>query len=147
MGYRKQLQLAIDISKKLFFDYQKFSIENNWGDADLLMDAIQIAVKALNENADESIVNGILPKIDLVSPDMDDFGTCDGSYALNASSAIYETLQFIIDKDQTHIYNIATYYTDTVDIRIQEDDTLTNDETDRHPLMMEVRNYLIEKIK
>ena len=78
---------------------------------------------------------------------MDDFGSEIGSYALNSSAAVYETLEFITDKDKTHIYNIATYYTDTIDFKIQEERTLTEEAIENHPLMIEAWNFVIEQTK
>lgn len=78
---------------------------------------------------------------------MDDFGNELGSYALNASAAVYESLEFIIDQDKTHIYNIATYYTDTIDFKIQEDRELSDLEIENHPLMIEAWNFIIEQTR
>src|SRR4030095_11528054 len=87
----KQLALAIDICKKLFFDYQKFSTENEWGNPNLLLDAINIAAESRLGNIDVLAVKSLLPKIDEIIPDTEDFG--DASYALNASASVYETLE------------------------------------------------------
>ena len=82
--------------------------------------------QAIEKPADVSQIKTLLPKIDLITPHMDDFGSSElGSYALNTCTSVYETLQFITDQDKTHIYNIATYYTDTIDFKIQEERTLT----------------------
>jgi hypothetical protein len=78
---------------------------------------------------------------------MDDFGSELGSYALNASASVYETLQFITDKDCTHIYSIATYYTDTIDFKIQEEKELTQFEIENHPRMIEEWNFVLEQTK
>jgi uncharacterized protein YjaG (DUF416 family) len=137
----KQLSLAIAICKRLFFDYQKFSEQTNWGDPGLLLDAINLSEKSLSQKADSRSIMTFLTKISEITPDTEDFE--DASYALNACDAVYETLEFISDNNPEHIYNIGTYLTDTVDFKIQEDDQLTQDQIDRHPLMVEAREYLI----
>jgi hypothetical protein len=46
---------------------------------------------------------------------MDDFGSSVlGSYALNASASVCESLEFLLDNNKDHIVNVATYYTDTI---------------------------------
>ena len=144
LSYERRLEFAILIAKRLYFDYQKFSEVYNWGDPDLLMDGINICQQSLSYFIDNNQINELLLKIDLIRPDMDDFGDELGSYALNASTAVYESLQFLIDKDQVHIYNITTYYTDTIYFRIQENQQLTFDEIERHSLTVEARNFLID---
>ena len=49
---------------------------------------------------------------------------------MNASAAVYETLEFLIDRNSKHILNIGTYTTDTIDFKIQGDDDLIEQETD-----------------
>ncbi len=146
--YKEQLHFALMISKKLYFEYQKFVDKYRWGDADLLMDAINLCQQAIENSGDLTRIKKLLPKIDSIIPDMDDFGSDhQASYALNASISVYETLEFIKDQDKTHIYNIATYYTDTIDFKIQEDLELTELEIENHPLMIEAWNFIIEQTK
>ena len=42
LGHDKQLTLAIDVCKKLYFDYVNFSEKYQWGDKDVLLDAITL---------------------------------------------------------------------------------------------------------
>jgi uncharacterized protein YjaG (DUF416 family) len=145
--YEPQLKFAVLICKKLYFNYQKFTEVYKWGDAELLMDAITICQQTIENPVDINQIKAIIPKINLIAPDIDDFGSQIGSYALNASAAVYETLKFIINQDKIHIYNIATYYTDTVDFKIQEDKDLTQLEIEKHPLMIEAWNFIIKQTK
>jgi len=141
----RQLSLAIAICKKLFFDYQNFSEQNNWGDPDLLLDAIKLAEQSLSQKVDSKEIMTLLPKINEATPDTEDFD--NASYALNACGSVYETLEFIVDDNPEHIYNIGTYLIDTIDFKLQEDDDLSQDEIDMHPLMLETREYLIRSTR
>lgn len=81
-------------------------------------------------------------------PDMDDFGSNElGSYALNASAAVCETLEFLLDNDPVHIQNVITHYTDTFDFKVQESKTLIMEEIDKHPLMIKAREFLLSETK
>lgn len=145
LSREKQLAFAIDVCKKLFFDYQNFSENNQWGHPDLILDAINIADRSRLEHIDITTIKALLLKIDQIIPDTDDFG--DASYAVNSGAAVYETLEFIIDSDATHIFNIGTYLTDTVDFKIQEEANLTEEQIDKNPLMLETRRYVTEATK
>jgi uncharacterized protein YjaG (DUF416 family) len=145
LPYRRQLEFAIAISKTLFPEYQAFFEYHNWGNPDLLLDAINMAEQSFNSSIEQEKIEEMIPKIDSIVPHMDDYGDEIGSYGLNASAAVYETLQFILDKDQTHIYNIGIYYTNTIDFKIQEEQELSDDEIDQHPLMIQAWNYVIEQ--
>ena len=141
----RKLHLAVGICKKLFFDYQKFSDENQWGDPDILLDAINLAESSVSKAVDISKVKELLPNIMVTAPDSEDFE--NASYAINACSAVYETMEFLIDDNCEHIFNIGTCLTDTIDFKVQEKDELTEDQIDNHLLMIEARNYLIQSTR
>ncbi len=147
LTHKKQLALALKICKELFIDCKTFSETYNWGDPDSLLDGINLCEKALNGEIDYSKISALMPKIYSVIPDTDDFGSELGSYALNASASVYETLEFLMDNDKSHIINIATYYTDTVDFKVQEEVELTQTEIDKHPWMIKARQFLLKETK
>lgn len=136
------------ICKKLYFEYQKFVEIYQWGDVDLLMDAINLCNRSIENEVAVTQIKELIHKVDLVTPHMNDFeGSEIASYALNASASVYETLQFITDKDKIHIFNIANYYTDTIDFKIQEDTDLTELEIETHPLMIEAWKFVLDQTK
>lgn len=147
LSYDEGLNLAIAVCKRLYFDYEEFVSIENWGDKDLLMDAILLCEQTKIHVANNTQIEEMLSKVNAITPDTDDFGNYNGSYALNAAASVYETLQFILDRDILHIYNIGTYLTDTVDFKIDEKEGLPDEQTDRHPMMIETRNFLIEQTK
>ena len=146
LDYDRQLTLAIDVCKKLYFDYVEFSEKYQWGDKDVLLDAIALIEQSKTGNVEQSLIDKTLSQLDTITPDMDDFGSDElGSYALNAYVAVYNSIQFIGDKQPKHIYDIGICMTDTIDFRVQEQQTLTEQEIDNNPLMIEARKYLIDK--
>jgi len=90
MPYQQQLKFAVMICKELYFDYKNFVEVNHWGDADLLMDAINICDSSITQSPYMFKINELIPQIDLITPHMDEFGIDLGSYALNASASVYE---------------------------------------------------------
>jgi uncharacterized protein YjaG (DUF416 family) len=145
LTYENQLAFALTISKRLFFDYQRFYEVYRWGSADILLDAINLCEQARSIPIVAIQIKEMMDRVDSITPDMDDFGDEVGSYALNACAAVYNTLEFLIDKDPIHIYNIGTFFTDTIDFRVQEEDDLPEEQIDSHPLMIQARNFLLEQ--
>jgi uncharacterized protein YjaG (DUF416 family) len=141
LSYQRQIELSISVCKKLFFDYQKFYEENRWGNPDILLDAINLVEQSRTIKPNRTELETILWKINEVTPDTEDFG--GANYAVNASGAIYETIEFLLDRKPEHIYNIGTYLIETVDSKVQDDDDLSEDEIDQHPKMVEIKNYLL----
>ena len=145
MPYDRQLALAIDVCKKLYPDYASFSIKYDWGDRDVLMDAIKLVEHSAVRNIDQTEIERLLVQLDAITPDMDDFGhDWLGSYALNASVAVINALQFLLDRESRHIYDIGECLTDTIGFKIHEIDETSEEDTDNHPLMAEARNYLLQ---
>lgn len=142
----KRMTLAIEVCKKLYFDYVEFSEKFQWGDKDVLLDAIKILEQSKTQEINKSFIDQALKKIDLITPDMDDFGGEEvASYALNSCVTVYSSLEFLLDKSPKHVYDVGICLTDTVDFKIQENRDLTEDEIDKNPLMIEARNYLVDK--
>lgn len=54
---RSQLEVAIKICKKLFFEYQTFSETYHWGDPNLLIDGIKLCEKGLYGNIESTDIN------------------------------------------------------------------------------------------
>jgi len=111
----------------------------------MLLDAINFIERSRTEKPDKPELQAILQKIEEVTPNTEDFG--EGIYAVNASGAIYETIEFLLDKKTEHIYNIGTYLIDTVDAKVQGNDDLSEDEIDEHPQMVETKNYLLAETR
>lgn len=142
LSYHKQIDLAISICKKLFFDYQKFSEANNWGDSDLLLDTIKFVEQSKDLKIDEALSIAKINQIEAITPDTEDFG--DASYALNCCVAVCETLEFLTNHKAEHIYSVGICLTDTIDFKIQEEDESTETEIDNHSAMSEARKFLLE---
>lgn len=148
IDFDKQLSLAIDVCKRLYFDYTKFSEKYKWGDNDTLMDAITILEESKNQECPQSIIDQALIRVDAITPDIETFESDElVSYALNACVAVHNSLEFLIDKLPERIYDVGICLTDTIDFKIQEERCLTEQEIDKNPLMVEVREYLIQKSK
>jgi uncharacterized protein YjaG (DUF416 family) len=148
LDYDRQLTLAIDVCKKLYFDYVDFSEKYQWGDKDVLLDAITLIEQSKTSDIKQGLIDKTLSRLNTITADMNDFGSDElGSYALNACVAVYNSIQFIADKQPKHIYDIGICLTDTIDFKVQEQQTLTEQEIDNNPLMIEARKYLINKSK
>jgi len=147
LSYSRQLDLAIKICEKLLPEYSRFYEMHSWGNPNILLDAIAFIKVSDSSRITPSIVNEITLKLESVTPDMDDYGSGLGSYALNACTAIYEALEFLLDKAPGHIYDIGIAYTDTIDFKIQEENELSELQTDKHPLMIGARHFLLNQTR
>lgn len=143
LPYKRQIDLAMVVCQKLIGAYYVFNRQYHWGNPDILLDAITLLKMSGTLPTSEPKIKAMITQVESVTPDMDDFGDETSSYALDACVAILETLQFRLDKDVGHIFNVGICYTDTVDSQIQEAQDLTEDEIDKHPLMIEARHFLI----
>jgi uncharacterized protein YjaG (DUF416 family) len=144
LAFERQIDLAVFVCKRLFPDYVAFTNEHHWGNFDLLLDGIGLVEHARNGTVNQPEVERLLQEVEMNIPDSDDFGDASGSFGQNASAAVGELLQFLLDRDAEHIYNIGTYLTDTVDLKVHELGCQTEEEIDSHPLMLEARQTLID---
>jgi len=139
--YHEQIDLAVSVCKRLYSDYQKFTIKYNWGNPDLLLATIGFIEEFKTTDIDSIPVREKISQIEENTPDTEVFG--DSSYALNACVAICETLDFLIDHKGEHIYNVGICLTDTIDFKIQENASLKQPEIDNNKEMIAARTFLL----
>ncbi|HRH37471.1 MAG TPA: DUF416 family protein [Flavobacteriales bacterium] len=137
------LRFGTEICKRLYPDYAAFVRKHQWGDADLLLDAISVCDRTLPSDPDPEIIRGLRIRIDTIIPDTDDFGDFNGSYALNASAAVAYVLQFLLDKSPENIKYAAALYYDNTDMKLHELGISHEVELERHPRMEETRRFLL----
>jgi len=147
LPFDKRLAFANAINKKLFFDYQEFYEEESFGNPDLLLDAINLIENSHSNTLEQESIKQLMLDINQACPDMDDFGGNAAYSALNSCAAVYETLEFLIDKNSQHIYEVGLCLINTVDSKIQEEDELNEEEINNHPVMIEAREYLLDLSK
>ena len=127
------IDFALDICGRLLPKYVSFSKNHSWGDVEVLKHSIDFCKRSKGFDQNNFEIQNYLDKVEPNIPDMDDFGDFDGSYALNASCAVYELLEYLYDGDVSHIFNISTYMTDTIDFELSEaDPNLTDEELQNH---------------
>lgn len=143
----KQLDFALSICKKLYFDYENFSVHHKWGNPDLVMGAINLCEQAKINTPENEQIKTVLAEVEVVTPDMDDFGDEISSYGLNACVAVQYTLEFLLTKDPMAIFYVGNCLTDTIDFRVQESQSLSEEQVNNHPLIQETRKHLLEQTR
>jgi uncharacterized protein YjaG (DUF416 family) len=145
----RTVEFGLYACRKLYPDYVSFSANNQWGNANLLQEAIDYCEtsKHMNGIKNEN-TQRLIDAVEIITPDMDDFGDWDGSYALNASASVWELLSYLLDKDVSHLLNISTFMSDTIDFKLQEaDNTLTDLQLINHPSIKEEQEYQLRITK
>ncbi|SER61446.1 DUF416 family protein [Pedobacter rhizosphaerae] len=141
----QRLAFGLDLCNRLLPDYITFFQEYNWGDAEVLIRSLEYVKSATDTEIDEDKVNQLMDELDLVIPDTEEFGDFSTSYAINASCAVWELLEYLLDDDQTHFMHMSTLATDTIDFKLQEIvDTLTAEELATHPMRIKEWQYQLE---
>lgn len=120
-----RLAFCASCCERLLPNYSKFIDVENWGDRAFFrstLDEIWLIISGIEIPVDS--VRLMLQKCSDVTPDSKDFNSIYVSFAIDAGSAIYETLMYYLDKDIQHIVNVAGSSRDTVDMYIQERDNM-----------------------
>jgi len=138
ISFENRRRFAFTITNRLMVDYQKFCIENEWGNFQLVQDCLNFCNTCDNKNQNhiDQLLN-YKKQIAQHIPDTEDFPQIQTSYALNAGTAFEDTIDFIIKNDETKLLNISSYSTDTKDFKIQEEVTLTDQTNSKYLLMMQ----------
>lgn len=143
LNFTKQLAFAYLTCERLYPNYVYFSDNFHFGNPQVLREAIDLLCSNIFEPIpDKNTIRFQKKALNKNIPDTENFSTIFVSLALDACTAISDSLDFLFDKDFSRIQNIFTYATDTVSAYIQEIDNF-NYNTDKnfqqkiesHPLM------------
>lgn len=124
LDYKAQLTFAYLTCKRLYPNYVYFSKNYNFGNTAPLNNSLIYICDVLLDSENENYVREHFSLIETNTPSPEKFHTVLASSALDACTAIMETLEFIIDKKFRRILDISTFATDSVDMYIQERDDL-----------------------
>lgn len=143
----KQSVFAYLTCERLYPNYVYFSKKVNFGDPDILREAIDYLYLNIFEQAvDTEKIDYYIQSMHKNSPEPALFETVLASSALDACGVIYESLNFLLDRQPSRLHAISTMATDTVDMYIQDierldfnTDKLFQQKIDQHPLMKKER--------
>jgi uncharacterized protein YjaG (DUF416 family) len=134
------IDFALNICHRLLPHYMKFCEEYSWGSMDTLSKGIRYCENLESlETVGANELLDLMQQIEKAIPDTEEFE--DGSLALNASAAVLELIEYALDRDLSHIINISSFMTDTVDFVAREEriDLPVN-----HQVLIEERKYQLE---
>jgi uncharacterized protein len=119
---RGKILFAVLTCERLYPNYVAFQKITGWGNQDTLQEGIALIRQYLiKEDLFElEEIQSIIEQIDKITPNTEHFPGVTTSFALDACTSVFSTLNFIIDKNSEHILDVATYARDTVDMYIQE---------------------------
>jgi uncharacterized protein YjaG (DUF416 family) len=141
--FNKQLAFAYLTCERLYPNYVYFSNNFDFGTPQILREAIEfLRVNIFEQSPDKNKIKFLKRRVDKNTPDTEDFTTIFVSSALDACTALSDSLDFLVDKDFTRIENVSTYATDTVSMYVQDLDNLDynadknfQQKIESHPLM------------
>jgi|GEM_PF-1358295 len=124
LSRKARIIFGVSICERLFTNYEVFSKTFHFGNPDVLLEGISLIRQYLIDDSlftrDEIEAVAIEIDSDAVTPDSEDFHTILVSFALDACTSVYSTLQYILSDDVDEISACAVYARDTVDMYTQE---------------------------
>ncbi len=112
--------------QRLIPSYERFARTEGWGTPEVLKAAMEEIWQSLeaNRGLSQERIRDLARQCEKAAPDTERFSSLYTSAALDAASALVETLQCCEDGDPTHGVNAATSARDSVDMYIQVRDHL-----------------------
>jgi uncharacterized protein YjaG (DUF416 family) len=117
MSSSKQRTFAYLTCERLYPYYVYFSDNFGFGDASVLREAIDYLFSNLFDvDPDKNKTELLVKEVEKNTPDTEDFTTEFVSSALDACTAVTESLEFLMDKKFLRIKDIAAFGMDTVEM-------------------------------
>ncbi|MNK04817.1 hypothetical protein D3C87_226900 [compost metagenome] len=142
------LHFALTICKRLLPEYLRFYNTHSWGDPGTLQDAITYCESHPIAQLQISKLQVYQSRIETITPNTEEFGNYEVSYALNAACSVMALLDFLITGNKASIVEISTYMTDTIYFKCAEKNPdLTDKELDEHPDKISEWKYQLELLQ
>jgi len=144
LNTKKQMLFGLLASERFFICYIIFSKIQKFGNVSHLQYANRLIEKLiLGESISLDQIDESLEKVYKGIPHMDDFGSVNGSLALNVGGIIYETLSLAKEYEIRRLKDISTFCTDSIDfliLEIEDYDQMDFEKISNHSLMKEELN-------
>lgn len=119
-SYKKQLAFSYSACYRMLPNYQYFSRKFGWGNEYCLVEALDLVKYSVLDKLAEFDKTALLATIYSNIPNSDNFSTSFSTYAQNAASSIYYSLNSTPHVDIQELSWVLVLATDTVDAFIQE---------------------------
>lgn len=155
VSFKKQLLFGYLGASRLIPNYKFFSLENGWGDYTVLVAVLNdVRNVLLSSNAINNLaLEQKITEIELVTPDMDDYGeTIYGSHALDSSLSVICILEFIKTHDIGHLFELIEYVIETIRMNISYNENLyssdpaIDEKMSSHPFMQREIQLQLEQL-
>lgn len=128
IAFKQRILFTVLTCEKMFPNYLYFSEKEQWGHPDVLEEVIVIMYQILQgTKVPKKELEALYDSINEYAPDTNAFGGT-ASYALDACSAIGETLEHVLTKEIENAVNVASYARDTVDMFVQEKENFNSND-------------------
>jgi uncharacterized protein YjaG (DUF416 family) len=107
------------ICERLLPQYEAFCRAENWGSPAVYERGVELLYNSGLGEFHAAEATELLEKLDFVTPGLQEFDSHLTSYAVDACIALHEALQFLADKQETHISNCATATLDSVEMFVE----------------------------
>lgn len=138
------IKFSLHICKELKEDYLSFSRLTGFGNCSIIEQGIKVIE---SENTSFEKIENLIQELENVCPDADDYSVIEVSYALNATTAIIDTLRYLQTKDIEYIRNVSTYILDTLDFKVHETEgEMSEEDIDSHSLIQMERTRQLKEL-
>lgn len=149
LPFYHQLTFFYFLSKRQLPNYLIFNQKENWGNPNLLKEAISLFKKIIVTQDDfDKETSEMIKKLEKVTPDTDDFAGFLTSLALDACATLLEGLAFYQDKDSNHIQDICNSSLDLAQMYIEfRDNTDFDDYCFNDQVIIDELNFQLNSLE
>ncbi|WP_400192130.1 DUF416 family protein [Hymenobacter sp. B81] len=108
------------ICERLLPQYEAFAKTTGWGSPAVYERGVELLYNSSLGEFYRAEAATLLEKLELVTPGLQEFPSPATVYAVDACIALHEALQFLTDKQESHISHCATAAADSVEQFVQE---------------------------
>lgn len=118
---KRQLAFGAVCCERLLPNYLAFQKDAGWGNFDLVRKALDCVWASLNGRTPSSQeIKEITTSCESAAPDSEDFDSLYVTSAQDACFAVCSLLDYLLESDVLKVVQVATYATDSVDLYVQE---------------------------
>ena len=111
---RQKAAFGALVCERLLPQYRAFCEAANWGSLAVYQEGLVLLYSSAVDEFDIPAATALLEKLAAVSPAFGQYQSLALPYAIDACVALGEALQFLTDKQESHVSNCATAATESV---------------------------------
>jgi uncharacterized protein YjaG (DUF416 family) len=137
LSHRHRVLFTALTCEKMIPSFRAFSSKMRWGNVEIMEEALILQYQYINSGQkSDSEIDDLYSSLEINTPNNDDFDDISTSYAIDSCVVFLESMAFLKTGHIHHSLNVASSARDTIDMFIQEKESIDPNDSNLETLIL-----------